>query len=136
MAQDSEKQDLRVEDRRHFDKDGNPIHREEEAAGPEGEARPHSASERAGSPGPPPRIDFSSLVFLYVQTALVHLGELEEPGKETVAVNVDAARQMIDIIELLRDKTRGNLSSEEEQYVEKMLFDLRMLYIQKTKSTQ
>jgi hypothetical protein len=136
MSQENEKGELRVEDRRHFDSEGNPLPHDE--AGKNGtteeraEAPTQESSTRSGSTGQP-KIDFTSLVFIYVQTALVHLGELPEPGKDQPVTNLEAARQMIDIIELLRDKTRGNLSPDEDQYLEKVLFDLRLLYVQKAK---
>jgi hypothetical protein len=136
MAQENEKTDLRVEDRRNFDKDGNPIRREEDKERPASTNSDQEKNQQPSSASPPVQIDFSSLVFIYVQTALVHLGELEEPGQSKASVNLDAARQVIDIIDLLRVKTRGNLTSQEEQYLEKALFDLRLLYVHKAKNSQ
>jgi hypothetical protein len=42
---------------------------------------------------------------------------------------------MIDILELLHEKTRGNLTAQEDQYLEKVLFDLRMLYVRKARKS-
>ena len=135
MAQENDKNDLRVEDRRSFDKDGNPIRRDEAQEPASDSTNRDQATKEEPSGRLPVQIDFSSLVFIYLQTALIHLGELEEPGQAKVVINLDAARQMIDIIDLLRVKTRGNLTSQEEQYVEKALFDLRLLYVQKAKKS-
>ena len=135
MAQENEKNELRVEDRRSFDKEGNPIRRDEASESPSDSAGPDQVVTEQSSGRSPVPIDFSSLVFIYVQTALVQLGELGEPGQTRPVINLDAARQMIDIIDLLRVKTHGNLTSQEEQYVEKALFDLRLLYVQKAKKS-
>jgi hypothetical protein len=135
MAAENEKSDLRVEDRRNFDKDGNPIRKDDEQEQVASKDSDLNKTQQSSSASPV-SIDFTSLIFLYVQTALVHLGELEEPGQTEAVVNLDAARQVIDIIDLLRVKTRGNLTSQEEQYVEKALFDLRLLYVHTAKKTQ
>src|SRR5687768_10649148 len=124
MSED-DKSEIRVEDRRHFDKEGNPISQEEGKTSTETEER---RAEPRRSTGPPPKIDFASLVKIYVQSALVHMGELEDPVEHKTTENLEAARQMIDIIELLRDKTKGNLTPQEDHYVEGVLFDLRMRY--------
>jgi hypothetical protein len=133
MSEEKEKPDLRVEDRRHFDREGNPI-RSEESSDPQ-----FTSSRSDAKPGPGseerPKIDFASLVFLYVQTALIHLGELEDPVEKKISQNLEAARQMIDIVELLREKTKGNLTPQEDQYTEKVLFDLRMLYVQRARKS-
>jgi hypothetical protein len=127
---EEEKNDIRVEDRRHFDKDGNP---REEAGEPVKEQVKEPRREDRKASAPPPKIDFPSLVFLYVQSTLIHLGELEDPVQKKAIENLDAARQMIDIIELLRDKTKGNLTTQEDRYLQEALFDLRMRYVQKAK---
>jgi hypothetical protein len=135
MADEKEKNDLRVEDRRNFDKEGNPIRREAETAGKQRPVPQDEAKGEQDFAGSPPQIDFNSLIVLYVQTALVHLGELEEPGQNKVVMNLEAARQVIEIIDLLRVKTSGNLTPQEAQLVEKALFDLRLLYVQKAKKS-
>jgi hypothetical protein len=136
MAPENEKTDLRVEDRRNFDKDGNPIRRDEDQEPIGSRNADQDTNQKTSSATSSVQLDFSALVFIYVQTALVHLGELEEPGQAQPVVNLDAARQIIDIIDLLRTKTKGNLTSQEEQYVEKALFDLRLLYVHKAKKSQ
>ncbi len=134
MGDEKEKNDLRIEDRRYFDKEGNPIQSEEAPASVEpAGATQHQHKETSNHPQP--KIDFPSLIFIYVQTALIHLGELEDPVQQKSVENFDAARQMIDILELLQEKTRGNITAQEDQYLEKALFDLRLLYVQKAKKS-
>ena len=124
---EEDKNNIRVEDRRFFDKDGNPLQQEQ---GTESKTIPKE--EKPESP-PPPKIDFASFVFIYVQTALVHLGELEDPVEGKVVENLEAARQIIDILDMLKEKTKGNLSKQEDQYFESVLFDLRLRFVEKAK---
>ena len=128
MAKEDEKEEIRVEDRRFFDKEGNPVRQEEENT---------KQSPRTAPPqGPPPPMDFGSFLLIYLQTALIHLGELDDPIEKKSNVNLDAARQIIDILDMLKEKTRGNLNQAEAQYLEHMLFDLRMRYVEKSKQSK
>lgn len=136
MASENEKSDVRVEDRRFFDKEGNPIREEESQPSQEPVSTPTSGSQqKEESEAPPAKVDFASLVFLYVQTTLVYLGEIEDPTGQKKMENLKAAQQTIDILELLQEKTRGNLTPQEDQYLQGVLFDLRMRYVQKAKKT-
>ena len=65
--------------------------------------------------------------------ALAALGEMENPLTKKKETDLEQARYMIDIIELLQQKTKGNLTSEETQMMEGLLYQLRMLYVSKTK---
>lgn len=80
-----------------------------------------------------PAIDFTTLVLSLSHSALVHLGDAPEPDGE-VARNLPMARQSIDLIAMLQEKTRGNLTGEEERMLSQALFDLRMRYVEVTKS--
>ncbi|HEX2675418.1 MAG TPA: DUF1844 domain-containing protein [Polyangiales bacterium] len=75
-----------------------------------------------------PPMGFDIFVLSLNASALIHLGEAPEQqgGKRTV--NLPMARQSIDILGLLEEKTRGNLSGEEERLLHDILFDLRMRY--------
>jgi Domain of unknown function (DUF1844) len=122
---------IRVEDRRYFDQEGNPIAHEEEQEPPPPQ-EPSKAEETKHTSVPPPALDFVAILFTYVHTALMYLGDVKDPeGKENE--NLEGARQMIDILEVMQQKTRGNLTKEEEQYLESALYDLRMRYMKKAK---
>src|SRR5262245_59033111 len=124
-------EELRVEDRRYFDQEGNPIAHEEEQESPQPQ-EPLRAEETKRTSTPPPGLDFVAILFTYVHTALMYLGDVKDPeGKESE--NLEGARQMIDILEVMQQKTRGNLTKEEEQYLESALYDLRMRYMKKAK---
>jgi hypothetical protein len=122
-------EEIRVEDRRYFDQEGNPIGHEEEQEPPQTQEPPRAEEPKRTSP-PPPALDFVAILFTYIHTALMYLGDVKDPeGKETE--NLEGARQMIDILEVMQQKTRGNLTKEEEQYLESALYDLRMRYMKK-----
>jgi hypothetical protein len=83
----------------------------------------------AGLPG----IDFSTFVLSLSHSALVHLGDAPDPeGKRSV--NLPLARQTIDLLSLLSDKTRGNLSGPEERILGQALYDLRLRYVEVNRS--
>jgi len=63
----------------------------------------------------------------------MHLGEVPNPLSGKVESDISVAKQMIDIIGLLREKTRGNLDQGEDKLVEDVLFDLRMRYVEAVK---
>ena len=89
------------------------------------------ARDQENQPLPP--IDFATFVLSLHHSARVHLGDAPSPTGEKSSVDVDLARQTIDLIALLQEKTRGNLSGEEERIVEQALYDLRMRYVEVAK---
>jgi len=80
-----------------------------------------------------PQIDFGMFVMSLASSALVHLGEVAHPERGAVESNLALAKQTIDILGMLRDKTRGNLTKEEGELLENLLLDLRMKYVGKKK---
>jgi hypothetical protein len=80
-----------------------------------------------------PRIDFSTFILSLSHSALMHLGEAPHPETGEVEKNLALARQTIDLIAMLEEKTKGNLSGEEERMVAQILFDLRMRYVELSK---
>jgi hypothetical protein len=66
--------------------------------------------------------------------ALVHLGEIPDPGDGQLQRDLEAARQIIDLIGVIRDKTHGNLDKDEQAMIDAILFDLRMKYVELAKS--
>ena len=75
-------------------------------------------------------LTFTGFVLSLAATAAVHFGDRPEPGAAIPGeANLQAAGQMIDILGLLEEKTRGNLSPEERQLLETILYELRVRYI-------
>jgi hypothetical protein len=75
-------------------------------------------------------MSFSSFVMGLTTQALMHLGEIPDPMNQNVAHDLPAAKQMIDLLGILRDKTKGNLDAAEEQLLGEVLYDLRMRYVE------
>lgn len=81
-------------------------------------------------PGP---IDFYTFVLSLASSAFVHLGDAPHPETgEPVKPDLPLAHQTIDILAMLREKTKGNLTPEEEKFLENLLTDLRIRYVEKS----
>lgn len=91
------------------------------------------ASSAPVSPEELPSIDFSTFVLSLSHSALLHLGEAPHPDTNRLEKNLPLARQTIDLIALLEDKTKGNLTGDEERLLHQILFDLRMRYVELSK---
>ncbi len=78
-------------------------------------------------------IDFYTFVLSLGSSAFVHLGDTPHPETgQTVEPNLPLAKQTIDILAMLAEKTKGNLTPEEDRFLENLLTDLRFRYVQKT----
>ena len=95
------------------------------------------ADARSGSEGQPgaeaplPAIDFSTFVLSLSTTALFQMGLAPDPASgERVAPDAVVAQQTIDTLEMLRDKTRGNLDDEERKLIDSLLYELRMRFVE------
>lgn len=86
------------------------------------------ADEAQGGDAPHHEIDFVTFVMSLGASALLNLGEHED-GTDGGPVNLPLARQTIEILGLLREKTRGNLSADEDRTLDHVIYDLRMKYI-------
>jgi hypothetical protein len=78
---------------------------------------------------PLPEISLSSFLFSLSSSALVGLGAIPDPNTGKVEKNLPLVKQTIDLLGLLRDKTRNNLTAEEEALFDHLLYDLRMAYV-------
>ncbi len=76
---------------------------------------------------------FSTFILSLSTSALVHLGELPDPLSNAKEVNLQLAKQTISIIEMLKEKTEGNLTKEEENLIESVLYDVRLKFIRSSK---
>jgi len=87
------------------------------------------AAEDVSQDLPLPKIDFATFIFSLNSSGLVHLGMLEDPGTGQKGKNLSMAKQTIDILGMLEEKTRGNLDKDEESMLKNILYDLRILYV-------
>jgi hypothetical protein len=126
-----------VQDRRRFSPETGEVREEapEADASMERQTTEHPAStnESDAQQGPLPEISFSTFVISLSTQALMHLGEIANPLNQKVEADIPVAKQMIDILGMLREKTRGNLNPGEERLMEDILFDLRMKYVEAVK---
>jgi hypothetical protein len=94
------------------------------------EERKRSMAEKAVSPGTP----FANFIQSLVAQAYMFLGMLRDPRQPQPMFDAEAAHETIDILTLLREKTTGNLTPEEEDFFDAHLGDLKLAYVQRTKS--
>lgn len=138
MSDDSENPSIKVSDRRRFSADGEPLDQEETAATEESVAAEttdepaeerESAAKSAASPPPLPAASFELLVMsLGVQAQM----ELTAPNDDDAPPpNLDMARHTIDLLAVLKEKTKGNLSLEESRRLDNTLTELRFRYVQR-----
>ena len=80
-----------------------------------------------------PEASFSLFVSSLVTQALFSLGEVENPFSKTIEQNLDQAKFTIDTLQIIKDKTSGNLTDDETKLLDTALYDLRMRYVEKSK---
>jgi hypothetical protein len=88
-----------------------------------------AAADKTAQELPLPEITISSLLFSLSSAAFVNLGAIPDPNTGKVEKNLPLVKQTIDLLGLLRDKTRNNLTAEEETLFDHLLYDLRMSYV-------
>ena len=80
---------------------------------------------------PQPQLSFTAFVLSLASTAAIHFGDLSDPlSGERSEPNLEGATQMIEILALLEQKTRGNLTAEEREVLNQVLYELRMRYVE------
>ncbi len=126
-----------VKDRRAFSAEARPAaearaeDREEKRPEEGGESRgPATGGDEARKEAPPlPQITFPTFIASLNASALVHLGVIEDPTSGKAEANLPMAKQTIDLLSLIQEKTAGNLTAEEETMLKSILYDLRILYV-------
>jgi hypothetical protein len=135
------KSDFVVKDRRIFadgkldakekeeeKKKASPAEEKKETAAEEPDKK-KEAAEKQEPPFQLPAINFSTFVASLNASALLHLGIIEDPSSGTKNKSLPMAKQTIDILSMLQEKTTGNLSDEEENLLKNILYDLRIMYV-------
>ena len=139
MAGEEEKPEgkgFTVQDRRRFSETGEARETPEASQGftmSEPSKGSESQSQTETPQEPLPEINFSTFVISLSTQALMHLGEIANPLSGKSEMDVPVAKQMIDILGMLQEKTRGNLDAGEARLLEDLLFDLRMKYVEAVK---
>ena len=124
---DSKSGGFTVTDRRSFVEGGEP----------KGEVTSPGNPPSGGTPVTPPAattslpaVDFHTFVLSLGSSALLHLGEIEHPDVGATQKDLPLAKHTIDILVMLEQKTKGNLTPAEEKLIQSLLYDLRLRYVE------
>jgi hypothetical protein len=137
-----EKKDFIIKDRRIFSQENTDIDKEKEEKEKIQDAKeqePKEAGRKGEKPGENeaqaclPEINFPTFIVSLNASALVNLGILDNPATGKKENNLALAKQTIDILCMLEEKTRGNLSKDEESMLKNILYDLRIIYVKEKK---
>ncbi len=80
-----------------------------------------------------PPLDITSLLVPFYTQALVKLGEINDPLSGKAELDLEYAKRLIDLIDFFKKKTEGNLSKEEESFVDNLLYNLKSSFVKKSK---
>ena len=149
MEESDDKRGFKVQDRRRFSSEGEakeggdsdaaaassePIDIKSKAAAAAPSAKPEGANPQAAaghqSSEPPAELTFAAFLWSLSEQALAALGEVPDPVSGQSMRDLPMAQQMIDIIIMLRDKTRGNLDPHEQAMLQEILSGLQMKYVE------
>ena len=81
----------------------------------------------------PFQVDFSTFIMSLTSSAFYHLGDMPDPSTGKKEVNLPAVQQSIDMLIMLREKTKGNLKEDEKKLLEQLVYELQVKYVAKTK---
>jgi hypothetical protein len=129
----------KVEDRRflHKSEEEKARIKEEEAARQEAGAAAQEAFKKSAREAqdemPLPEITFASFLISLSSSAFIHLGDIPDPVTGETKKDLSLAKQTIDLLGLLREKTRNNLQEDEERLFDHLLYDLRMRFVKETR---
>jgi hypothetical protein len=129
-------------------KDRRKISLEEDGPQPEAEASQEPMEAEAGASQPDssggaqgggerervplPEVTIATFIFSLSSSALVHLGDIPDPDTKASRVDLPLAKQIIDTLGMLQEKTKGNLAPDEDNLLKAILYDLRLRYVQKS----
>jgi len=133
MAED--KKDFIIKDRRIFANEGKDSEEETKTNASSKEEK-EKKDAKSASPGREktaeshlPEMNFPTFIMSMNASALVHLGVIEDPASGKKEKHLPLAKQTIDILRMIEEKTRGNLTEDEEKMLKSILYDLRIIYV-------
>ena len=124
----AENEKFEVRDKRIFNQEGEQVRETPD----DKESAPGDAPEFHEYNGELPPVDFISFIGSLGASALMYLGEKVAPDQPEGLKDMAGAKQMIDLIALLEDKTKGNLTDEEAHMIQTLLYNLRMRYVRES----
>jgi hypothetical protein len=127
--------DIKVTDRRKFTREGERVSPDDVSRNSTQETTEESNSEASTreetSPNEEPSADlFVTHIMALSQLGMIHLGHIENPATHKAEADLPAAREVIDLLGMLREKTQGNLTPEEQNLLDTWLYQLRMAFTQ------
>ena len=131
MAEEKEDKSFTIKDKRSFTPEGE-LKEEATPEEPKREAKEEAQEEKVWE-APLPEINFASFIFSLSTSALLHFGEITDPISNKKERNLPLAKQTIDLLGMLKEKTKGNLSNEEDDLLDNILYNLRMKYVEEMK---
>lgn len=78
-------------------------------------------------------INFATFILSLSSSAMLHFGDIEDPVSGKKERNLQGAKQTIDMIDMLKEKTKGNLTKEEEMLIDNVLYELKIRYVDESK---
>jgi len=144
MTEKEEDKGFSVKDRRIFSESGEPRAEEgekeirKEKSKAEEQAKQDQPGQQAGKQAEDkrdfayPEVNFSHFVLSLHTSALYHFGDFQDPSSGETEKNLQAAKQTIDILSMLKEKTAGNLTENEQRLLEGALFELRMRFVKES----
>jgi hypothetical protein len=121
-----------IKDRRSFDKEGE-LKEEKGANNTDSQKTKDEKREQDTKSIPLPEVNFNSLIFSLSSSALLNMGDIAEPQTGERKKDLPMAKYSIDIISMLQEKTKGNLTEEEHKFLDNILADLRLRYVKAAK---
>ncbi|MBI1249225.1 DUF1844 domain-containing protein [bacterium] len=106
---------------------------EEAPQAPPAESSESTNPSPEGAPVEFPPADFSFLISMLATQAFAAMGQIPDPSTGQATKHPEVAKHMIDLLAVLQEKTKGNLSTDEDAVLENMLHQLRMVYVETTR---
>ncbi len=126
-----EKKDFVIRDKRIFSEESEERESSEDpkASSEEKDAEKDTKETASNKETQMPEINFATFIFSLNSSALLHLGMVEDPATGKKEKNLIIAKQTIDILGMLAEKTKGNLDDDEDNLLKNILHDLRLMYV-------
>jgi hypothetical protein len=148
MSEDNDEKGFVIKDKRIFDETGD-VRNEKAEDKPKKETpekpdisekeeipkRTEETGSREEEAQPFPEINFAGFIFSLHTSALLHFGDFPDPVSNEKSRNLPAAKQTIEILDMMKDKTRGNLDENEEKLLDGILYELKMRYVTESEKT-
>jgi len=123
---------FKVTDRRFESISENERKKKDETIDKEQKKSEGTFEEEQKEKSPLPEVNFTNFILSLSTSVLLNFGDIPDPVSKEKKKDLNMAKQTIDIIGMLQEKTKGNLNKEEESLIESLLYDLRMRYVKES----